>query len=91
MSKTLRKYIRLPIACGNNTPYYKLKRRKIRRIVKSYIRSLRYLNDIDVMEIPDFVFKNSWFEPTDGSWLIGKFNADSEYVKIDKRTKRFKQ
>ena len=67
MSRTYHKVIRCGVCCGNNTDYYRTKRRIFRRKAKQQLR----------IKLEDFVhperlkkFKDSLDEPTDGTWLV---------------------
>lgn len=67
MSRTYRKIIRCGNCCGSNTNYYRTRRRIFRRKTKQQLR----------INLEDFVhpeklkkFKDSWDEPTDGSWRV---------------------
>lgn len=75
MSKTYYKIIRCGNCLGSNTNYYRTKRRIFRRKAKQQLR----------INLEDFVhpeklkkFKDSWDEPTDGSYLV-----NWDYIKND--------
>ena len=72
MSKSYGKYLTVGMCYGNNTPYYKARRRKVRMKNKQRIENMiahcnpeDYDDAFDPYIIPK---KNTWMEPTDGSW-----------------------
>lgn len=75
MSRTYRKILRLGFAHACNTDYYRTKRRTFRRKARQRLH----------VDLEDFVhpeklskFKDSWDEPTDGTWLV-----DWNYIKYN--------
>jgi hypothetical protein len=73
MSKSYKKKIRLHIAYGNNTEFYRSRRRRERRVNKNTLREAvnQYdfddMDDVQFLEIPK---RNDWEEPTDGSYVV---------------------
>lgn len=78
MSKSYRKkYLRLSIGTGTNTSYYRAKRRTFRRKTRQQLH----------IKLEDFVhpeklkvFKDTWDEPTDGSWLVTSEKIKDNYA-----------
>ena len=84
MSKSYAKYKTCGICCGNNTPYYKDRRRKVRMKNKQRLENMIAHHNIedydDVFEPYIIPKKNSWDEPTDGTWkLTAKYLKMSKY------------
>ena len=75
MSKTYHKVIRCGVCVGSNTTYYRARRRTFRRNAKQYLR-IKLENFIHPEKLRKF--KNSWDEPTDGSYLV-----NWDYIKND--------
>ena len=75
MSRTYHKNVRLNICQGNNTPYYKMLRRKYRHNVNLAVKMIFHVDDetfennATYKNIPK-VRKNTWMEPTDGYMLL---------------------
>jgi hypothetical protein len=72
MSKSYGKYLMVGMCYGNNTPFYKDRRRKVRKKNKQRIENMiahynpeDYDDVFDPYKIPK---KDTWMEPTDGSW-----------------------
>ena len=72
MSKSYGKYKTCGVCYGNNTPYYKDRRRKVRMKNKQRLENMiahhnpeDYDDVFDPYKIPK---KDTWMEPTDGSW-----------------------
>lgn len=91
MSRSYRKrYLRLNNCLGSNTWYYRKKRKQFRRKAKQQLHS----------KLEDFVhpeklkvFKDTWREPTDGSWLadakdIKNNFSNSKWIKLLYKLKR---
>lgn len=90
MSRTYRKILRLGICTGSNTEYYRAKRRTFRRRARQQLH----------IKLEDFVhpeklakYKDSWNEPTDGTWLADakdvKNNfSNSKWIKLLYKLKR---
>lgn len=98
MSKTTRKNIRVGICTGRNTEYYRDRTRKMRRKYSSNLRHIIRQFAIDVAEElimnPKFPRRNEWDEPTDGTRLITRRNANDEasYIKeIDRTLRNYKK
>lgn len=95
MSRTTRKNIKIGICTGTNTEYYRDRTRKMRRKYAANLRNLISKFAIDVAEElimnPKFPRRDDWDEPTDGTRLITRQNANfwSEYVKEVDRQLRF--
>lgn len=72
MSKSYGKYLTVGMCYGNNTPYYRARRKHWRRVNRNRIRDVfaRYEGeDIDDNYKPFIIpTKNLWDEPTDGHW-----------------------
>jgi hypothetical protein len=84
MSKSYGKYKTCGICYGNNTPYYKDRRRKVRMKNKQRLENMiAHYNPEDyddVFEPYSIPKKDSWDEPTDGTWkLTAKHLAKSTY------------
>ena len=75
MSRTYRKYLRLGVCCGSNTEWYRERRREQRTKNKHILRKLRkmpiesFTNECEFINYPK---RDSWNEPTDGTWLVYK-------------------
>ena len=72
MSKSYGKYLMVGMCYGHNTPFYKDRRRKVRKKNKQRIENMiahynpeDYDDVFDPYKIPK---KDTWMEPTDGSW-----------------------
>lgn len=72
MSKSYGKYLMVGMCYGNNTLFYKDRRRKVRKKNKQRIENMiahynpeDYDDVFDPYKIPK---KDTWMEPTDGSW-----------------------
>lgn len=84
MSKSYGKYKTCGICYGNNTPYYKDRRRKVRMKNKQRLENMiAHYNPEDyddVFEPYIIPKKDSWDEPTDGTWkLTAKHLKGSKY------------
>lgn len=84
MSKSYGKYKTCGICYGNNTPYYKDRRRKVRMKNKQRLENMvAHYNPEDyddVFEPYIIPKKDSWDEPTDGTWkLTAKHLKRSNY------------
>lgn len=82
MSKSYADYKTIGVCYGNNTPYYRLRRRKFRSKNSQSIRNLLAHYSIDEYDDNYQPFhqptKDSWDEPTDGSYKItqsGKYGG----------------
>ena len=84
MSRTYRNYISCKIAGGDNTLFYKHRRRKIKNLGRMQLRSLiaQYNpNDVsDMWEEPKFPMKDTWAEPSDGHYPMNK-NMYNKWLK----------
>lgn len=75
MSRTYRKYLRLGVCCGSNTEWYRDRRREQRTKNKHALRKIRkmpiesFANECEFINWPK---RDSWYEPTDGTWLVYK-------------------
>ena len=84
MSKSYGKYKTCGVCWGNNTPYYKDRRRRIRMKNNQRLRTMMahhnpedYDDVFDPYIIPK---KDDWMEPTDGTWkLTAKELKKSKY------------
>ena len=100
MSRTYRKRIIKTTAGGNNTSFYRLRRRKIKNAGRMQLRHLLANFNIDdvsnLWEEPNIPMRNEWAEPTDGHYGITKrdykklkseSSSELEYVEFrqDKR------
>ena len=76
MSRSYRKYISCKIAGGDNTKFYKLRRRKIKNVGCLKFRSLmaQYnLDDVnDMWNEPNIPTKDTWAELSDGHYPMNK-------------------
>lgn len=76
MSRSYKKHVRMFMCQGNNTPYYKLRRRSRRSRANRLLRSIiaNYpAEEIDDRFIDDKLPKeDQWAEPTDGHWPANK-------------------
>lgn len=84
MSKSYGKYKTCGVCWGNNTPYYKDRRRKIRMKNNQRLRTMMAHHNPedydDVFEPYIIPKKDSWDEPTDGTWkLTAKHLKKSKY------------
>lgn len=84
MSKSYGKYKTCGICWGNNTPYYKDRRRKVRMKNNQRLRAMiAHHNPEDYDDVFDpYIIpkKDSWDEPTDGTWkLTAKHLNKSKY------------
>ena len=84
MSKSYGKYKTCGVCYGNNTPYYKDRRRKVRIKNKQRLENMiahHNPEDYDDVFEPYIIPKNdSWDEPTDGTWkLAAKHLKKSKY------------
>lgn len=74
MSRTYRKALRVGICYGNNTPFYKARRRHIRNINSQLMKNMMAHMSPD--ELNDNIYnivlpkKDDWMEPTDGTYLV---------------------
>ena len=82
MSKSYSNYKTIGVCYGNNTPYYKARRRKFRSKNNQSIRNLLAHSSIEDFDINYKPFhqptKDSWDEPTDGSYKVtynGKYGG----------------
>ena len=73
MSRTYHKILRLNNCCGSNTEYYKYKRRQFRHKSKQDLNTQQddFVNPEQLSH-----FKDSWLEPTDGSFLVDKNDVE---------------
>lgn len=76
MSRTFRKHVREFVACGNNTPWYRDRRRLYRRGCRHKIRNMlanheldEFMDNISFDKLPK---SDTWREPTDGHGVITK-------------------
>lgn len=73
MSKSYHKKIRMHIAYGNNTDYYRSRRRRNRRANRITLRTTVTKNEVqdvdDVLVLKEIPKRDTWNEPTDGSWV----------------------
>ena len=76
MSRTYRKRIIKTTAGGDNTSFYRLRRRKIKNIGRMQLRRLLANFNIDdvsnLWEEPNIPMRDEWAEPTDGHYGITK-------------------
>lgn len=76
MSRSYKNYISCKIAGGDNTEFYKHRRRKIKNLGRMQLRSLMaQFNPEDVSEMweePNFPMKDTWAEPSDGHYPMNK-------------------
>lgn len=74
MSRTYRKALRVGICYGNNTPFYKARRRKARNYNSQMLKNMMaHMETEDINEnIYNIVLpkRDDWIEPTDGTYLI---------------------
>lgn len=72
MSKSYGKYLTCGNCYGNNTPFYKDRRRKVRLKNKQRIENMiAHYNPEDYDDVFDpYIIpkKDTWMEPTDGHW-----------------------
>lgn len=85
MSKSYSKVKKFGFCKGNNTEYYDEKRRNLRAKEKQVMRDTIAHNDIsefdDVYTPLNLPFKDSWDEPTDGTFLMDAKMIDrDEYI-----------
>lgn len=72
MSKSYGKYLTVGMCYGNNTPYYRERRKHQRRVNRNLLRKV--LAHFDGEEIDEnftsynIPKENQWDEPTDGHW-----------------------
>ena len=80
MSKSYANYKTIGVCYGNNTPYYKARRRQSRSKNNQSIRNLLAHSTIEDFDADYNPFyqprKDSWDEPTDGSY---KVNGNGKY------------
>ena len=72
MSRTYKKNVKVGIAGGKNTEFYRSRDRKIRRKNREICRSIVDDEDRDLTVLNDKYIKNTWEEPTDGSYLCNE-------------------
>ena len=86
MSKSYGKYKTCGICYGNNTPYYKDRRRKVRMKNKQRLENMIAHHNPedydDVFEPYIIPKKDTWMEPTDGS-------EKYDYKRIKKMMKKY--
>lgn len=74
MSRTHRNAVRQGICSGNNTEFYRNRRKKERRVNRNHLKNVvntTYEDDIDDnLNFEKIPTKDDWNEPTDGSILI---------------------
>lgn len=74
MSKSHAKYLTVGMCYGNNTPYYKARRRMVRMKNRQRIKNMiahYYPEDYDdVFNHYIIPTKDTWLEPTDGHWKM---------------------
>lgn len=84
MGKTYRKNIRIGYCGGTNTEFYRERNRKTRRQNREICREMTIDEDRDLATFNEDNRKDSYREPTDGTFLINDstFNAheDIEYI-----------
>lgn len=72
MSKSYGRYINLGICWGSNTEFYRDRRKQVRRKNRHIIRNLLHNFTADLFDdlFTDFRLprKDTWNEPTDGTW-----------------------
>lgn len=90
MSRTYYNVIRVGVCQGNNTPYYKARRRMYRNKLKQSLNralhnALSYEEIDEKMCDPRIIKKDSWDEPTDGTMLIdaAEIKRAKEWSEID--------
>jgi len=85
MSRTYRNKIRIGICCGCNTDWYQQRRKwqrnknrhELRNKLANYI-----LSEIDnVLSFTKLPKRDTWCEPTDGSWLLDNLVLQRRYNK----------
>ena len=84
MSRTYKKNVKVGIAGGTNTEFYRSRDRKIRRKNREICRCMVDDEDRDLTVMNDKYIKNDWEEPTDGSFVINdstlNIHKDAEYI-----------
>jgi len=75
MSKSYKKKVRLHVAYGNNTEFYRSRRRRERRVNKNVLKSVVNVFDVDTEDLDRVQFeqipkRDTWREPTDGSYVV---------------------
>jgi len=82
MSKSYRKYVKVGVCCGNNTKYYKNKRRRVSNKNNHILRNALAKYDADEIDEHVVEYKppkgEDWDEPTDGTWTIDKKSAEKD-------------
>ena len=83
MGKTYRNYLRAGICTGDNSDYYKRRRKMIRNIDNFNLRNL--IANYDIEDVSDMYtpcnipMPDPWNEPTDGTILIDKKGAINNF------------
>lgn len=72
MSRSYKKNVKVGIAQGTNTEFYRSRDRKIRRKNREICRSMVDDEDRDLTVMIDKYIKNDWEEPTDGSYVYNE-------------------
>lgn len=72
MSRTYKKNVKVGIAGGTNTEFYRSRDRKIRRKNREICRGMVDNEDRDLAVMNDKYIKNDWEEPTDGSYVYNE-------------------
>lgn len=75
MSKSYKKKVRLHVAYGNNTEFYRSRRRRERRVNKNTLKTAINLFNFDKENLDEVQFeqipkRDTWREPTDGSYVV---------------------
>lgn len=81
MTRTYRKFVKCGICTGSNTEYYRAMNRKCRTKNRHSLRNLMANYDIetinDIIPAPLVPIHDSWDEPTDGTFLVGRNDKNS--------------
>jgi len=74
MSKTYKKKLRIGICYGNNTEFYRERRRRNRRVNRNILRTVLSRHEgedvDDNLQMVEIHKRDSWNEPTDGTVLM---------------------
>ena len=76
MSRSYKKVLKLGNCTGSNTEYYKNRRRKLRRVSRQQL----HINEDDFVHPEKLMkYKDSWNEPTDGTFLVDRKDVTEIY------------